>query len=201
MPASLPEPGLLVISVLGRTLELVDLAAQRCAEQFGRLLFASEVLPFEWTDYYCGELGASPARRLIALEGEGDAARLPELKRATCRLEVALSPAGGGRQLNLDPGVLGEGQLILASTKARAHRVHLGRGVHGDLQLLFGPTGFEPLPWTYPDYASPPMRQLLGRLRELLLQRRRASDAVAGPEGSAGPRGRPAPRDRAGGAP
>ena len=174
MAVSAPVPGLLVASILGRDLPSVDGAAIQCGEQLGRLCFRSEPLPFACTEYYQDELGPAPARRIIAFERLEDTSVLAEIKRQTCRLEVALSSAGSGRQLNIDPGILGQDQLVLASTKPRRHRLHLGRGIYGDLMLLRGPGGFEPLPWTYPDYAGPALRDIFERLRELLLQTRRS---------------------------
>jgi hypothetical protein len=173
MRAASPDRALLVASVLGRDLELVDRATARFAEVFGRLIFASEPLAFEWTAYYGDELGPAPRRRVIAVDRLDDTSSLPEIKRAAGRIEVTVAGPGTGRPVNIDPGLLGAEQLVLASTKPRGHRLHLGRGIHGELTLLFGPEGFAPLPWTYPDYASPPLRAIFGRLRELLLERRR----------------------------
>jgi len=167
-----PDADLLVASVLGASLDAVDRACARLAEQLGPLAFSSEPLDFRWTDYYSDELGEEPARRIIAFDKLADAAQLVEIKRATARLEVTLSH-GRRRAVNVDPGTLGAEQLVLASTKARGHRLHAGRGVYLELTLIWGPEGFAPLPWTYPDYASPRLRELFGRLRELLLETRR----------------------------
>lgn len=174
MSATLPvEPSLLVLSLLGRELATVAAASARLEDLFGRMLFLSEPLAFPWSDYYACELGPTPVRRIAAFDRLVDASGLPEIKRTTARLEVALARRGGAREVNLDPGVLGAEQLVLASSKPRAHRIHLGRGVHGDLQLIFGEGGFAPLPWSYPDYASSELRELFGRIRGLLLERRR----------------------------
>jgi hypothetical protein len=177
MAVNAPEPGLLVASVLGRGLAAVDRAVTSLGEQMGRLLFASEPLPFTYTQYYHVELGPEPARRIVAFDRFEDTSQLPDIKRQCCRLEVALSSAGSGRQLNIDPGLLGHDQLVLASTKPRGHRLHLGRGVYGDLMLLRGPGGFEPLPWTYPDYAGSELCSIFERLRAMLLQARRRETA------------------------
>jgi len=153
---------------------MVDLAVARFEEQFGALLFVSEPMPFEWTEYYGGELGQNPCRRFVAVkELLGDTATLPEIKRASCRLEVTLSRRRGGRLVNIDPGILNQDQLVLASTKYRAHRIYLGQGIHGDLTLLYREGGFTPLPWTYPDYASEELLDLFTQLRGLYLSARR----------------------------
>jgi hypothetical protein len=160
------------MSLLGRELATVDVARARLEELFGRALFVSEPLAFRWSDYYACELGETPVRRIIALDRFEDSSQLPEIKRTTARLEVALARPGGAREVNIDPGLLGADQLVLASSKARAHRIHLGRGVYGDLQLIHREGELTPLAWSYPDYASDELRAIFARLRELLLERR-----------------------------
>lgn len=169
-----PEPALLVASLLGRTPALVNAAADAFARQFGPLAWASATLPFSWTDYYGDELGPAPARRFVAAAPLlQDRARLPDVKRACGRMEIALSRAGQGRPVNIDPGYLTASQLVLASTKASPHRIYLGEGIHGELALLRGPDGYAPLPWTYPDYADLGMVGLMEALRRRLLSQRR----------------------------
>ena len=153
----------------------MDAAIERLAEHLGPPCFTSGGLPFAWTDYYGAELGQDPSRRLIAFEDPVDPARLAEIKRFTCRLEVAMSRPGGRatRQVNIDPGLLNESQVVVASTKPRAHRIYLGQGVYGDLMLIWRQGGYAPLEWTYPDYAEAQLRDLFDKLRELHLARRR----------------------------
>ena len=184
MPPSTPrttrrhaDPALLVASVLGMTPELVSLAVDRLAEQFGELVFVSEPLPFSYTEYYGDELGDEPARRFLAVrELLDDPAQLADIKRACCRLEVTLGRPGGGRQVNIDPGYLNDNQVVVASTKPRGHRIYLGRGVHADLMLLRSEGEYRGLPWTYPDYASAELRAMFESLRQLYLARRRLTN-------------------------
>ncbi len=93
MAVSAPEAALLVASILGRDLAIVDRAVEACAEPLGRLLFVSEPLAFAYTNYYEDELGPQPARRIVAFDRLGDSSQLPDIKRQTCRLEVALGSA------------------------------------------------------------------------------------------------------------
>lgn len=171
---SAPKPALVVASVLSRDLSSTNAAIQAVAEKVGGLSYVSEALPFPWTSYYSGELGESPVRRIIALGRDGDSAGLATLKRTTCRLEVALGRPGAPREVNIDPGVLNEHQLVVASTKPRAHRIHVGQGIFADLMLVArGGGGLAPLPWTYPDYADDTVRTIFDGLRALLLAGRR----------------------------
>ena len=41
------------------------------------------------------------------------------------------------RPLNLDPGYLTLGKLVLASTKDFAHRIYLGRGIYAEMTLFY----------------------------------------------------------------
>lgn len=161
---------MLVASVLGRDLHLVNAAVDAFARRFGRLAQVSASLPFTWTDYYGDELGPAPARRLVALEPLlDDPARLAAIKRECARLEVSLGRAGQGRRVNIDPGYLSPGQLVLASTKASPHRIYLDHGVHAELTLIWQEGDYTPLPWTYPDYADAGLRGILVSLRRRCL--------------------------------
>lgn len=181
-PRRQAEPALLLASVLGATPELVGSAVERMAEQFGELAFVSEPLAFSFTEYYGDELGPEPARRFLAVrELLDDPSRLADIKRACCRLEVALGRPGGGRLVNIDPGYLNANQLVVASTKPRAHRIYLGRGIHADLMLVHGEEGYNGLPWTYPDYASQQLREMFAGLRRIYLAARRLRDRRGAP--------------------
>lgn len=173
--ASPREQSLVIASVLGRSLEDVDRAVPRLAAELGELAYVSAPLPFSWTDYYRGELGPAPIRRFVAARRLEDPAQLPRLKRASTRLEVALARPGERRPVNIDPGLLNEHQLVLASTKPRRHRIYLGRGIYADLMLLFEGERCAPLPWTYPDYADEEQGVRLLRMRALYLELRRSS--------------------------
>jgi hypothetical protein len=168
-----PAPFLAVASILGRGASEVCAAVEAFSARFGRLCYVSDRLSFPWTDHYRHELGENPVRQILALEQPVDPSTLATAKRTTCRLEVTLGRPGEPRSVNIDPGALNEHQLVLASTKPRAHRIYLGQGIYGDLMLLHQGGRFTALPWTYPDYADDEVRGIFDRLRSLLLSRRR----------------------------
>ncbi len=58
------------------------------------------------------------------------------------------------RTINLDPGYLTGWNLVLSTVKNYAHRQYLGQGIFGEVTLLYHNHAYEPLPWTYCDYAS-----------------------------------------------
>ncbi len=55
--------------------------------------------------------------------------------------------------------------FVLATTKAHAHRIYLGRGIYAEATLLFENGAWRAQPWTYPDYRRPDVLEFLGRVR------------------------------------
>ena len=73
--------------------------------------------------------------------------------------------------MNLDPGLLSLGKLILASTKDNAQRIPLRDGIYAEVTLIYREKSYRPLPWTYPDYRSPEYLEILHALREELREK------------------------------
>ena len=141
---------------------------------FGPLDFASEPYSFSRVSpYYDGEMGGSVRRVFWSFREPIDPARLWEVKRFTNRLETAFA-GEGGRRINLDPGTLGPGKLILATTKPAAHRIALRDGIYAELTLFYARGDFQVLPWTYLDFRMPEVRTSLRRIRDLYMAQRRA---------------------------
>ncbi len=122
---------------------------------------------FAWTDYYCPEMGLRIFRRYLVFVRLFDPSRLAGIKLETNRVETSLA-MDGRRLVNLDPGMLGAGRFYLATTKDRAHRIPLSEGIYTELTLIFEKGQFRALPWTYPDWASQPVREMLARWRKRL---------------------------------
>jgi hypothetical protein len=125
-------------------------------------------LSFPWSGYYDAEMGGRPARSFATFARLVEPSTLPDIKRWTNELELRLARAEGGRLFNLDPGLLSLNGFILATTKARPHRLPLRDGIYGELTLMFDAGDYRPLPWTYPDWASEEYRAYLRGLREAL---------------------------------
>jgi hypothetical protein len=90
--------------------------------------------------------------------------RLAEIKLATNAMEQACV-VDGRRRVNIDPGYLLLERFVLATGKNYSHRIHIGRGIYADLTLIYRRGGYQPLPWTYPDYADQPLRLFLLAVR------------------------------------
>ena len=72
----------------------------------------------------------------------------------------------GRRSINLDPGLLSLSSIVLATTKNRSHRIAIGRSLYAELTLIYQNRHFEALPWTYADYRSEEVQEVLLRLRD-----------------------------------
>ena len=128
--------------------EEVALAALRAL--LGPIELLGQAVPFDSTRYYEPEMGPGLIRRYVGFERLGRADELSLLKHRLWALEREL---GGpeGRSVNLDPGYVDLGKVVLASFKSGAQKVYLGQQVWADLVLHYSKGAFRPLPWTFPD--------------------------------------------------
>ena len=144
----------------------------RLQQAFGPTDYLSETLPFSFTHYYDQELGAPLSRLFVAFRTLVDPQTLARLKIQTNAIEdefrAATPGAGGGRRVNLDPGLLSSSRFVLASTKDGSHRIPLAEGIFAEITLQYRRPCFHPVPWTYPDYRSEEVREVLLQIRNLL---------------------------------
>lgn len=141
---------------------------RRLEERLGPVDVESGLLDFEYTDYYRPEMGPGLKRALWGFARLEGPEALVDLKLCTNRLEQALA-VDGRRVVNIDPGYLAPARVVLASTKDFAHRLYLGKGIYGEVTLMYRRKGFQPLPWTYPDYRSEAYHRFFRELRRLYL--------------------------------
>ena len=163
---SAPQPVKLIVSLFTGKEKLITAASEELSQAFGKIDFMSACIPFTMTDYYKAEMGEGLMRRLITFEELIDPERLPEVKRYTDKLEANYTNSSGNRRINLDPGYITLYQLILATNKRFSHRLYLRDSVYADLTLIYKKKSFQPLAWTFPDYGSAQIIEILNRLRE-----------------------------------
>jgi hypothetical protein len=164
-----PRPVKLIMSLITADDQLLQQAVRAVADRYGEVDFASEVLPFDFTQYYAPEMGQGLFRRLITFRPLINRESLVKIKRETNELEAAFA-VQGRRRINIDPGYLCAEHLILATTKGYTHRPYLGAGIYADLTLIYRDGGFHPLEWTYADYASTQIKKILQGVRTRYLQ-------------------------------
>ena len=153
-----------------------DWVRKRAEIQWGALALASETFPFEtFTDYYSQAMGATLPKRLWAFENLVMPDALPKIKCLTNDWEEEFKSTTNStteRPLNLDPGYIDLGKLILASTKDHAHRIYLSDGIFAETTLMYTQKRWKPLPWTYPDFQSAGYHRFLTQCREFLRTKR-----------------------------
>ena len=163
-----PEPVNLICGLLAARPEWLDAGRRVLADRFGTVELASDIWPFDSTTYYEAEMGGPLLRQMVSFEELMAPGDLAGVKQATNGLEVELSETLSGappRPVNLDPGYVSLSKLVLATTKDYAHRVYLGDGIYAESTLHWHKGGFEPWPWTYPDYRTEACRAFFARVR------------------------------------
>jgi hypothetical protein len=97
-------------------------------------------------------------------------------KLLTNQWEVEYAQAAGlpePRPLNLDPGYLTLGELVLASTKDFAHRIYVGRGIHAEVTLYYKHPRWQHHEYTFADYRREDYQRFFSDCREWLHRRQR----------------------------
>ncbi|MDA8124075.1 MAG: DUF4416 family protein [Deltaproteobacteria bacterium] len=169
----------LIASLFSGEGDLLNEAVRALTERFGRIDFLSSPVAFDYTDYYAKEFGGALIRRFVAFERLIRPEALPDVKLWTNGIEEKLC-AEGKRRVNIDPGYLAGAHLILATGKGYTHRPYLRDGIYADLTLVYREGKFHSLPWTYPDYGSDGVMDILKRIRDkyiLQLKGKAADDA------------------------
>lgn len=166
-----PEPAKLIVGLLFRDRDLQQQVWQKLSDEFGPLDLLTEPVPFTYTDYYDREMGPGILRQVGSFFELMEPQRLPDIKLASNALERELG-SRQGRRVNIDPGLLSEERLILATGKNYTHRVYLRDGIYADLTLIYQKGSYRALPWTYPDYQDPGLIHWLKALRAKLIFQR-----------------------------
>jgi hypothetical protein len=171
---TVPSPARLLFSVMYREERDFERSLRRITERMGAVGAVSDPFPFDRTDYYEREMGSPLFRRFLLSVDAVSRDELAAAKLAAEAIEREFS-VHGRRTVNIDPGLLAEENLVLATGKNYSHRVYLRDGVFADLTLVFEKGEYRALPWTYPDYASTEIRSFLTGLRRELRETEKPS--------------------------
>ncbi len=165
----------LIIGVIYNDPEVYRAAISELTEKFGEIEDESERFSFsrEFSSYYDGELGGEGMRVILSFKETVDPSRQAEIKTFTNALEARFL-GEGGRLINLDPGFISHGRLVLATTKPTGFRIALSDGIYTELTLFWARGGWQKLPWTYRDYQSERVQKFLTRVRKSYLLERKA---------------------------
>jgi hypothetical protein len=150
----------------------VDQAISMLMEKFGQSYMTTDAKAFNYTDYYCREMG-SPLYRLILVFSElVERNSMPEIKTEANNIENNFLEQGN-RRINIDPGLITLENICLATTKPYTHRIYLGKGIWAEITLIYRGESYQKLEWTYPDYGSNELIEFFNGIREKYKRRLR----------------------------
>ena len=165
-----PAPVKLIVGLLAAREAWLEAGKAMLVERFGPTDVESEVMAFDFTDYYRPEMGADLKRQFLAFERLISPDDLAGIKLATNAMEALLAARLGAvaRPVNLDPGYVTLAKLVLASAKDFSHRIYLADGIYAEVTLRVVRGRWESAPWTFPDYAGGRYDAFLTAARERL---------------------------------
>ena len=156
----------LVVGILSTAEEKRERLLSLLEEKFGKIKKISEQTDFNFTDYYDSEMGGRPVRYVILFENLVSPDCLAKIKIETNNMEKEFCDKDNNRKINIDPGLLSLSGFVLASCKNRSHRIALSDGVYAETTLIYQNKDFIRLPWTYEDWASDKLREILRSFRQ-----------------------------------
>ena len=165
----------LIVGVIYNDEEIYNRALEMITREFGEIDGESEHFSFsrEFSDYYDGELGGEGQRVIFSFKECVDPSRQAEIKKATNEMERILSDGDGNRLINLDPGFINHGRLMLATTKKAGFRIPLEDGIYTELTLFWAKGAWHKLPWSYRDYQSERVQKFITEVRKTYLAQRK----------------------------
>ncbi len=165
----IPPKALLVAGIIFSPKVSLEAISSRLEMVFGDIILQAGPVPFTWTDYYEKEMGPGLKRCFMAFDSLVAQDALTHAKLKAMDLEEKWTEQGA-RKVNIDPGILTAERLVLATTKNFTHRIYLGKGIFGDLTLVYQRGSFSFLDWTYPDYKSEIALSFLSQARKMYLK-------------------------------
>ncbi|MDR4505932.1 MAG: DUF4416 family protein [Candidatus Scalindua sp.] len=163
-----PKPVKLIVGMLSSIRTLFEEVSPLLEERLGEIETQSDIIPFNFTDYYRKEMGSDILRTFYSFKDLIDPEEIAAIKVWTNELEERLKQNDEyriKRPVNLDPGYLTQCQLILASTKDFYHRIYLQKGIYAEVTLYYKYGQYANMPWTYPDYQTEEYKKFFLRVR------------------------------------
>src|SRR5262245_30270653 len=115
-------PVKLFVGILVSNSKFIPAVEERLVALYGPIDHRSDVIPFDFTDYYEAEMGDLIDRVFYSFERLIEADQLPEIKRQTNQLEDELAPllrtssTSVNNPVNLDQGYIDQAKDLLPSS-------------------------------------------------------------------------------------
>jgi len=172
---------MLIVAAFSRYEEALSWAKAQAAAAWGPPALESPRFDFTETDYYTATMGTNLKKVFWAFPQLISPERLVEIKLRTNQWEEEYAAAKRHiepRPLNLDPGYLTLGKLVLASTKDFAHRVYLSQGIFAEVTLQYKHHSWRPYEYTFADYRRQDYHQFFSLCRETLKKMRSSETGI-----------------------
>ena len=164
-----PDPVMPLVAAFSRYPAALDWARNRVVDHFGPICLESEPFDFHQTDYYGPTMGSGLRKvffTFVRLMNPGDLSQAKLLANGWEEEYASSSDHPEPRPLNLDPGYLTRGKLVLASTKDFAHRIYLDRGIFAEVTLQYRHGRWEHHRWTFADYRREDYQRFFSACRD-----------------------------------
>jgi Domain of unknown function (DUF4416) len=169
-----PRPAKYFVGLLSSDLQLLNSVETDLTAILGAIDGRSETLPWNVSRFYEKEMGSGLLRRFVSFCQLASPGNLAKIKLQTQRVEEKYRTLEQSRRkVNVDPGYLEAGKVVLASTKNAGHRIYLQSGIYGEVALIYYDGAFRACLHTYPDYLRAETLSFLTSLRSFYLDQLR----------------------------
>ena len=164
---SKPQPVKLFIGMFSPDVHLLKELKDKLQNIYGPSDMESPMLKWSHTGYYLKEMGKGLKKQFIFFQKLINPETIAEIKLKTIELEKQYLNENNGRRINIDPGYLDSARIILVSSKDFSHRICLGKGIYGEVTLIYSGNNYQILPYTYPDFRTQKYWDLFKKARAL----------------------------------
>lgn len=167
-----PEPCLPVVSLLCGSIHDLAKGAQRLTEHWPETNTLAPGFLFDESDYYDDEMGTPLFRWWSYRDTLANPSKLTDWKLTCEDIEDDLRDENGNRTVNLDPGYLNYGIIVLASHKHHHQKIYLDEGIYADPVLEYVDGGYRPFHWSFPDFQDERYYQSFEKIRSIYRHKR-----------------------------
>ena len=169
MRGNLPTHGpvKLIVGLISNEADLFKEVELSLSKKFGPVDYKSDLFKFNHTGYYKRELGENLLRVFLSFHKLINPGTSYKIKLFTNRLEAVFQRPSRARRINIDPGYISLGKLILFTTKNYSHRIYLKNGIYAEVTLHYKNGAFMPWEWTYPDYKTRLYLEFFNKVRDI----------------------------------
>ena len=168
------EPGLVkfFIAILYSHKRRMEKAFKCLQEKYGKIDYQSQRFDFSMTDYYQPEMGRPIYRIFVSFKTLIRPDEIALIKIETNEIEENLAILKK-RKVNLDAGYMDYDKVVLASAKYNGQKIYLDRGIWADLTLHYEKGGFDPYPWSFPDFKTGMYNEVFLEIRQKFKKQRK----------------------------